>query len=565
MALGAVMLTLGCSGRVSSATDSPPASAGQTQGEGPLDPLRLLDLLDELASDALGGRYTLHEDIHRAAAAIITRYRQAGVISAVGDDYQLDFEIVVGVDPGPGTAVRVRDGARSITVDPEALVPRPEGTAGDVEGPLVFVGYGIVHEPGAAFAFDELAGVDLTGAVAVVLEGAPQRPDSATTPPRAFERRDRSLDRKLERLAEANAAAVIVVDDPAALEASSERAAPELPAFTEDRPVRRRVAVPVVQLHASEAQARLRAPGLRLGALQARIDRQGRPRSGPLGDLRARVIVDAEPRVARAPNILAMVPGTDRADEIVLVGAHYDHIGTDAPGHGHCRRREPADADAICNGADDNASGSAIVAELAQVMSAGPAPRRTVVFVHFSGEEMGLLGSRALAARLDAVPPFAGRRVVAMLNIDMVGRLRERLTVSGVGSSEGWMGLLDEIGPRGMRVLYDRSLTQRSDHAPFYERGIPSLFFFTELHADYHAPGDEMAGILPEGLLQVAGLVYEITRRVADGYPLPFAAPQTPAEGLVPALPGQDPATVVKIVGPDGPDEPDGPHEEAER
>jgi len=137
-----------------------------------------------------------------------------------------------------------------------------------------------------------------------------------------------------------------------------------------------------------------------------------------------------------------------------------------------------------------------------------------------------------------------------MLNIDMVGRLRERLTVSGVGSSGRWMELLDEVGPHGMRVLYDRSLTQRSDHAPFYERDIPSLFFFTEIHADYHAPGDEMVGILPEGLLQVAGMIAEITWRVADGYALPFSAPRGPAEGLVPALPGEDPSTIEKIVEP---------------
>lgn len=547
-AIAAVVLGLGCTGRTGGSAASPAAAAGPGQAPA-LDELRLLGLLGALADDALGGRYTLHEDIDRAAEAIITRYRQAGVAPAGDAGYRREFEIVVGVDPGPGTAVTLGDGPSTIALRPTALLPLPEGTAGDVEGPLVFVGYGI-GESSVGAPFDELAGVPVDGVVAVVLAGAPRRPADATTGARGFGRRDRSLGRKLQRLAEAKAAAVIVVDDPAALEAGSGRAAPDLPVSTEDRPMRRRVAIPVLQLHATEAQARLRAGERTLGALQHEIDREGQPRSGPLGQ-RARVVVDAEPRVARAPNVLAMVPGTDLADEIVLVGAHYDHIGTDAPGHGRCRQSRGTD-DAICNGADDNASGSAIVAELAQVMTAGPAPRRTVVFVHFSGEEMGLLGSRDLAARLDTVPPFAGRRVVAMLNIDMVGRLRERLTVSGVGSSAGWMDLLDEIGSRGMRVLYDRALTERSDHAPFYERGIPSLFFFTELHADYHAPGDELEGIVPEGVMQVAGLVAEVTWRVADGAVLPFQLPEDPAEGLVPALPGEDPGTIVKVVGPDG-------------
>ncbi|MEM9462046.1 MAG: M28 family peptidase [Myxococcota bacterium] len=550
MAIAAVVLGLGCSGRRGDSTASPAAVVGQDRAPA-LDERRLLGLLGALADDALGGRYTLHEDIDRAAEAIITRYRQAGVVPAGEQGYRREFEIVVGVDPGPGTAVTLGGGRTAIDLQPKALLPLPEGAAGDVEGPLVFVGYGIARTSADAGApFDELAGVPLDGAVAVILAGAPRRPANATTGARGFGRRDRSLGRKLERLAEAKVAAVIVVDDPAALEAGSGRAAPDLPASADDRPMRRRVAIPVLQLHATEAQAGLRAGGRTLGALQFEIDRAGQPRSRSLGR-RARVVVDAEPRVARAPNILAMVPGTDLADEIVLVGAHYDHIGTDAPGHGHCRQLRGTD-DAICNGADDNASGSAIVAELAQVMTAGPAPRRTVVFVHFSGEEMGLLGSRDLAARLDTVPPFAGRRVVAMLNIDMVGRLRERLTISGVGSSAAWMGLLDEIGPRGMRVLYDRALTERSDHAPFYERGIPSLFFFTELHADYHAPGDELGGIVSEGLMQVAGLVAEVTWRVADGAALPFQVPEDPAQGLVRALPGEDPGTIVKVVGPDG-------------
>ncbi len=514
--------------------------------------MRLLGVLGELADDALGGRYTLHPDIRRAAEAITSHYRDAGVAPATDDGYLVDFDIVVGVDPGPKTTLTL--GTTSIAFDPLLMAPRPEGSPGRAEGPLVFAGYGIVHEPTAAAPFDELSGTSLVGAVAVVLEGAPRRPPDANSPPRAFGRRDRDLGHKLQRLAEAGAAAVIVVNDAAALEPGTTGPAPALPSLDTDRPMRRRVDIPVVQLHASLAQVELGRDGQTLGSLQAQIDRDGTPMSGPLSAGTASVVVDATPRVIRAPNILAMVPGTDLADEIVLVGAHYDHIGTDEPGHGHCRARTEGTegpTDSICNGADDNASGSAIVAELAQVMTAGPAPRRTVVFVHFSGEEMGLLGSRALAARLDELPPFAGRRVVAMLNIDMVGRLRERLTVSGVGSSERWMELLDAVGPHGMRVLYDRSLTQRSDHAPFYERDIPSLFFFTELHADYHAPGDEMVGILPDGLLQVAEMIAEITWRVADGYALPFAAPRSPAEGLVRALPGEDPSTIEKIVEPE--------------
>lgn len=519
---------------------SAPEPATEPAPEG-LDDLRLLGLLDELASDELGGRYTLHDDIRRAAASITSRYRAAGVVPGAPDGFEVDFEVMLGVDPGPGSTLTI-DGE---AIPPGAFVPLPSGSAGRAEGPLVSVGFGIVLGEDAPIPFDELAGVPLAGAVAVVMTAAP--PAARQGDPKAhpqFGRGDRRLGAKLERLAEAGAVGVIVVDG----DGLAEDRTSSLPDPSEDRPVRTQVGIPVVQLAAEQARARWP----KLLEIREGIRETGRPQSRVLAG-RAEVRADVTPRIASAPNVVAMVPGTDLADEIVLVGAHYDHIGTDAPGHGHCRTKpvEAGEPDRVCNGADDNASGSAIVAELAMAMTAASAPpRRTMVFVHFAGEELGLLGSRALAARLDEQPPFAGRRVVAMLNIDMVGRLRERLTVSGVGSSEHWMEILDAVGPRDMRVLYDRPLTTRSDHAPFYERGVPALFFFTELHDDYHAPGDESDGIVRQGVLSVARLVAAVAETLAEGHPIPFAVLDDPAEGLVRALPGGDPSTVVKEVGP---------------
>ncbi len=509
-----------------------------------LDGVRLLGMLDQLASDALGGRYSTHPDILLAAQVITTQYEASGVAPGADTGYLVNYEIAVGIDRGPDDAVALGPDA-SIAVPTEAFVPRPEGITGTAQGPVVFVGYGMTLPEG-----DEFANLPLTGAVAVLLVNAPPAAPGADGEPA---RRPPRLGRRLERLAQAGAVAVILVDDPAALRPSAGREVPTLPDLAVDEPLRRRVEIPVVQLHAGQADSLIFADGIpALSELQAEIDATGTPRSQPLTGLRARVQTDVRARTVVAPNILAVVPGTDLADEIVLLGAHYDHIGTAAPGHGHCKATAGTDPiDAICNGADDNASGSAIVAELAIAMThAERRPRRTVVFAHFSGEEMGLLGSRDLAAHLDTQPPFTGRTVVAMLNIDMVGRLRERLTVSGVGSSDAWMPILDGIGPRGMRVLYDRSLTTRSDHAPFYELDIPALFFFTEVHDDYHAPGDESAGILRDGVISVAGMVGAVASVLADGHDIAFAPPRRPEEGLVPALPGDDPSTIEKEIGP---------------
>lgn len=521
-----------CSGRPS--TTSP-------ANEGPnaiaLDGARLLRLLHDLSADALGGRYTLHSDIDVAADLIASYYRKAGVDPAASDGFVVNYDVRVGIDPGPATALTLEGKGAPPPTPATALMPMAEGGVGRAEGPLVFVGYGIVHD-GSDDNFDELRSMPLDGAIAVLLAGTPPPTTAEDVDRPTFGRRDANLSRKLERLSAAGAAGVIVVDP----------LATSFPDPSVNRALRRQATIPVVQWTATAAESALPV----LTSLRKELDRTAVPNSQPIPELRATLVADFHPRVIAAPNLLAMIPGTDLADEIVLLGAHFDHIGTDEAGHGHCQSiTTEATTDAICNGADDNASGSAIVAELAIALThSGLRPRRTLVFAHFSGEELGLLGSRALAATLDTQEPFAGRRVVAMLNIDMVGRLRERLTVSGVDSSAGWMPLLDDIGPRGMRTMYDRSLTTRSDHAPFYEQDIPALFFFTEVHDDYHAPGDSMDRILPKGVVSVAGLVEEITKRLADGAPIEFAPPTEPQFGLVPALPGDNPAAVLKEVGP---------------
>jgi Zn-dependent M28 family amino/carboxypeptidase len=136
-----------------------------------------------------------------------------------------------------------------------------------------------------------------------------------------------------------------------------------------------------------------------------------------------------------------------------------------------------------------------------------------------------------------------------MINIDMVGRLSEQgLLVGGVGSSPAWMPLLERLGNRGMPILYDASVTSRSDHANFYRKDIPVLFFFTGVHDDYHAPGDEISRINRQGLATIAELVHDVVVELAAGHDVPFERPRTASEGLVRALPGDNPDTIVKRI-----------------
>jgi Zn-dependent M28 family amino/carboxypeptidase len=171
--------------------------------------------------------------------------------------------------------------------------------------------------------------------------------------------------------------------------------------------------------------------------------------------------------------------------------------------------------------------------------------------VAFAGEELGLWGSKALANKLPEVAPFSEGKIVAVVNLDMVGRLGPRgLAIGGLSSSAAWMPLLDEVGNAGIKVTYERSVANRGDHVPFYEKKIPVLFFFTHVHKDYHRAGDHADKINREGMARVGEIAAGVLEKLAAGYSVAFSPPRTEAEGLTGKLPGADPATIEKRVKP---------------
>lgn len=209
-------------------------------------------------------------------------------------------------------------------------------------------------------------------------------------------------------------------------------------------------------------------------------------------------------------NVVAMVPGRDAAlaGEFVVIGAHFDHLGRSP-----ASALDPEARDAIRNGADDNASGTAAALELARLFAAQPA-RRSIVIVHFSAEELGLLGSQWFVEHA----PVAMDRVVAMLNFDMVGRLKnDRLIVHGVGTANELPALLDSANLHPKLTL---SVVQDgfgpSDHSSFYAKGIPVLHFFTDVHEDYHRASDDVDKINAPGEARIVALAERTVRAIAD-------------------------------------------------
>lgn len=209
-------------------------------------------------------------------------------------------------------------------------------------------------------------------------------------------------------------------------------------------------------------------------------------------------------------NVVAMVPGTDAAlrGQLLVIGAHFDHLGRSTDG-----ALDPQAGNAIRNGADDNASGTAAVLELARRFAARPA-RRSVLFVNFSAEELGLLGSAYFAAH----SPAPLDSVQAMLNFDMVGRLRDdRLIVYGTGTAAALPGVLDSANMTpALRLSPVPDGYGPSDHSSFYAQGVPVLHFFTDVHDDYHRATDDAALVNYPGLVRVVAYAERVARNLAD-------------------------------------------------
>ncbi|MDB4886138.1 MAG: peptidase [Gemmatimonadetes bacterium] len=209
-------------------------------------------------------------------------------------------------------------------------------------------------------------------------------------------------------------------------------------------------------------------------------------------------------------NVIALVPGRDPAlaGEVVVIGAHFDHLGRSP-----ASAMDPEAKDAIRNGADDNASGTAAALELARTFAARPA-RRSILIAHFTGEELGLLGSQWLVEH----SPVATDSITAMINFDMVGRLRaDHLIVYGTGTAAELPGILERANDgTGLRLSSVADGFGPSDHSSFYAKGIPVLHFFTDLHDDYHRATDDVERINVEGEARIVALAERVVRSIAD-------------------------------------------------
>jgi hypothetical protein len=486
--------------------DAAPATAGPAVP--PAD--WLLDHVKILAAPETEGRASGTPGAERAARHVADVMQRLG-LKPGGDagGWRQSFTVPTGIRLGEGNTLDVRGPAPRALALGREFVPLAVSADGRQEADLVFAGHGITAPD---LGWDDYAGLDVRGRMVLVLEREPRRADPASPfrRPDAYHYTERT--HKILNARERGAAGVLVVA------AAPGDALPALAGLSQPW------SILAAAVSREAADVLLVPAGVTVAGAAAAIEGAGAPRSFVVPGARVALGVSLVRERGLTDNVIGILPGRDPRlrDEAVVIGAHYDHLGRGGEGS-----LAPDAAGAIHPGADDNASGVAALLGLARAFAeAGGAPR-TLVFVAFAGEEMGLLGSAHYVRR----PPHPLDRTALMLNLDMVGRLRQRtLYVGGTDSGTGLRELVSaQAGGLTLRLRGDGF--GRSDHTSFYAAGRPVLFLFTGAHADYHRPGDTWDRIDAPGLAAVTAFAARVVDAVAG-------APTAPAYVRMAAAPG---------------------------
>ena len=479
--------------------------------------------INYLASPKLKGRDTGSPENDRAAKFIAQEFRHAG-IDPFGNENQSFFQyftVTVGAKLGSRNNLHLSAGAAvtGYRVN-EDWLPFNYSESGQVAVPLAFAGFGITAPE---YHYDDYAHLDAKGKAVIVLGNEPQKDDEKSIFDGRQPTQYSALINKAINARNHGANAMILVNDALApgeddrLMPFDSLSGPQNPGILLLQ-VKRKMVDDWLCRYTDQ-------PCKSLDALQKPIDEKLEPQSFPLDDREMLDLwVDVNHIHARTQNVAGVVRGRDTqlVSEAVVIGAHYDHLGL-----GRHNALDPDAAGQVHPGADDNASGTAAVLELARAVAARRDDlRRSVIFLAFSGEELGLLGS----AYYTAHPLWPLDKTVAMLNLDMVGRVRDgKLYVGGIGTSPEFPKLVEQSNSTGLRLESSRSGYGSSDHTSFYVSDIPVLFFFSGLHPDYHRATDTPDRIASGEEARVGELVLRIALALASGEPRPqFTRVQEP-------------------------------------
>jgi hypothetical protein len=594
-----------------------PLPAAENAAEARATEERLYEAVKFLASDELEGRGVGTKGLDRAADFIAEQFAALGLKTALFNDSPFQkFSMVVSTEmgspnqltlAGPATGDQPQGEKRQLKLA-EDFNPLAIGGTGKFDLPLVFAGYGITAKDEK---YDDYEGLDVEGKAVLLLRHEPEQDN----PHSVFNGNEHSIyapfTRKVSNAYQHGAAAVVFCNDEFDLRKNIDRRAKrwqaaideltasqgkfkEIEKPTPEQIDTQRQAVDKLVKEIASQSEKLRAEfdpllpfmgagpgedshtipvvfcrrvviepvvkaalGKTLSELETEIDSGPKPHSGEITGWRLQGEITVVRREAEVKNVVAELEGEGpHADETIVVGAHYDHLGLGGEGS------LAAGVDDVHNGADDNASGTAALIEVARRLALRPGKLgRRVVFIAFTGEERGLVGS----ARYCRQPLEPLDQTIAMLNMDMVGRLADdKLIIQGVDTATEFGAFVDELADRyGFKVTKQPGGFGPSDHSSFYPHKIPVMHFFTGTHSDYHRPSDDIEKINLPGMRRVAEMVADTVVALANGderphYQAAKSKPQNrggdrPYFGSIPDFASDEPGYHLGGVSPDSP------------
>lgn len=482
------------------ASVSPSGHALSSEGAGTK---RILGDVARLAAPAWEGRRAGTPGADRAARWIAKEFGKIGLEPAgEGGSYFQTFSFIDGVDLGPRNRLSVSPDAHDWKLGSDYR-PLAFSAPGSVSGEVVFAGYGIVAPD---LQHDDYSGADVKGRIALVLRYGPGGDD-----PQSRFAAFTTLRMKAAAARDKGAVALLVVTGPRTSEARDDLVPLRADAALRD------AGLAAVSIRRAVAEALFAGSGTTLDEAQRRTD-EGKPAPFLVAGSGVRLTVDVTPRHSTTGNVVGLLRAAgEKGGEVVVIGAHYDHLG-----RGMAGSLDPSPDGKIHFGADDNASGVAGMLELARrFKSRHHALKRSLLFIAFAAEELGTLGSSHFVKN----PTLPWSSISAMANMDMIGRLREnKLDVHGVGTSPAWRPLVDEASRlTGLQAKLHEGGYGPSDHSPFYAAGKPVLFVFTGSHPDYHRPSDTPERVSARGIERVVDFMEDVLEGVAlQASPVPF-------------------------------------------
>jgi hypothetical protein len=469
------------------------------------DPTRYLNDIKSLASPEMEGRGAGTKGLTRAEHLLEKRYKELGLQPAGVNGYAQPFSVITGARLKSDNHLSVENaGSKTNLKINQDFVPFSFSSSGQVAGPLVFAGYGATAEE---FHYDDYEGLDVKDKIVMVLRYEPS--GFAEKSGNHGLTQHSQLVTKAINARNHGAKAVIVING-------------KLGDGEEDLLTRfGSVSGPVnagiifAQVKNAVAESWFQSAGKSLKDVQEQINKTTQPNSFAFPDtLHLSLHIDIETTHATVNNVLAWLPG--ESDEYVIVGAHYDHLG-----RGNFDSLSPSQIGQIHPGADDNASGTAGVLELARLLAPQRGQlKRSILFMNFAGEELGLLGS----AEWVKEPTRPLDKGVAMINMDMIGRIKDdKVYIGGVGTGSTFKAVLEQAQKDApFKIEYSAGGTSSSDHTSFVAKKIPALFFFSGLHSDYHKPSDTWDKINAPSAARLLDMVESVTVQLASAQDPPI-------------------------------------------